>query len=50
MFVRSFKLKCGYGPYVDLMRLYPLVTDLYLRLKAPYQEASWPVMCLCSHS
>nr|A0A142ZC57.1 RecName: Full=Lycopaoctaene synthase; AltName: Full=Squalene synthase-like LOS [Botryococcus braunii]AMV49169.1 lycopaoctaene synthase [Botryococcus braunii] len=28
---RSWKIKCGYGPYVDLMDNYPLVTDVYLR-------------------
>ncbi|KAK9826814.1 hypothetical protein WJX81_003825 [Elliptochloris bilobata] len=38
IFDRSYKLKCGYGPYLDLMRMYPLVTDLFLRLKAPYQK------------
>ncbi|KAK9915479.1 hypothetical protein WJX75_009807 [Coccomyxa subellipsoidea] len=34
---RSWKMSCGYGPYVDLMQQYPLVTDAFLRLKPMYQ-------------
>jgi hypothetical protein len=39
---RTFTVECGYGPYVDLMRQYPLVTDLFLRLGTPYQKARRP--------
>lgn len=31
---RSWKIKCGYGPYVDLMDNYPLVTQVYLTFDA----------------
>ena len=31
-------MSCGYGPYVDLMRRYSLVTDAFLRLDKPYQK------------
>ncbi|CAL8468888.1 g8429 [Coccomyxa elongata] len=35
---RSWKMSCGYGPYVDLMQQYPLVTDAFLRIKPMYQK------------
>ena len=41
-------MSCGYGPYVDLMKRYPLVTDAFLRLKEPYQKV--PIMLACMHA
>lgn len=43
-------MSCGYGPYVDLMQQYPLVTDAFLRLEGSYQKvrACWHAMHACS--
>nr|AND81098.1 ayame triterpene biosynthesis protein 3 [Botryococcus braunii] len=38
LFDRTWRLKCGYGPYVDLMENYPLVTDVFLTLSPGTQE------------
>jgi hypothetical protein len=35
---RTWKMDCGYGPYVDLMKQYPLVTDVFLKLDAGSQK------------
>jgi hypothetical protein len=38
-------MSCGYGPYVDLMQQYPLVTDAFLCLKPMYQQVPPPQTC-----
>ena len=38
---RSWKMSCGYGPYVALMQKYPLVTDAFLRLAPSYQKVGY---------
>ncbi len=39
-------MSCGYGPYVDLMKQYPLVTDAFLKLKPMYQPVLLSPMSL----
>ncbi len=43
---RSWKMSCGYGPYVDLMQQYPLVTDAFLRIKPMYQKVTSTISLL----